>query len=212
MKGPRRSPDAGQRQRDAERSRTALLDAAEAEFAERGFAGARVESIAARAGLNKQLISYYFGGKQALYDAIVERWYSRERDFDGPDVSLPELVLKYFDVGRDSAQLHRLFMRERLEQDPAVVDHEPDCDDLVRMRQRQEAGEIDAELDPAFVMLILQAMVVAPVVLPGEVKRLTGLDPSSDEFHRAAREQLARIVARLGDDERRRSCRPSRDS
>ena len=81
MPGPRRSPDPTTRQRDAERSRAALLDAAEAEFAQHGFAGARVESIAARAGLNKQLISYYFGGKQALYDAIVERFqaerYSR---------------------------------------------------------------------------------------------------------------------------------------
>src|SRR3954447_3292731 len=199
MTGPRRSPDVGQRQRDAERSRAALLDAAEAEFAQRGFAGARVESIAARAGLNKQLISYYFGGKQALYDAIVERWYSREREFDGPEVSLPDLVLRYFDVGRDSAQLHRLFMRERLEQDPAAVEYEPDCDDLVRMRQRQEAGEIDPELEPAFVLLMLQAMVVAPVILPGEVKRLTGLDPQSDEFHAAARDQLGRLVARLAE-------------
>src|SRR5947209_13283664 len=105
MTGPRRSPDPGQRQRDAERSRAALLDAAEAEFAQRGFAGARVEAIAARAGLNKQLISYYFGGKQALYDAIVQRWFTREQDFDGPEVSLPDLVLQYLDVGRDSWQL-----------------------------------------------------------------------------------------------------------
>jgi TetR/AcrR family transcriptional regulator len=197
MTGPRRSPDAGQRQRDAERSRAALLDAAEAEFASKGLAGARVEVIASRAGVNKQLISYYFGGKHGLYDAIIERWYNRERDFDGPEVSLPDLVLRYFDVGHGSAQLQRLFLRERLEQDPAAVEHEPDCDDLVRLRQRQEAGEIDADLDPEIVFLMLQAMVVAPVVFPGEVKRLTGLDPDSAEFHARARTQLGRIVEHL---------------
>src|ERR1700710_2164793 len=102
MRPPRRAPDPDARLRDAARSRTALLDAAEIEFGQKGLAGARVESIAARAGLNKQLISYYFGGKQALYDAILERWYARERDFDTPGTTLPQLVLRYLDVGRDS--------------------------------------------------------------------------------------------------------------
>lgn len=199
MTGPRRSPDAGQRQRDADRSRHALLDAAEAEFARKGLAGARVDAIAARAGVNKQLISYYFGGKSGLYEAIIERWYGRERDFDGPEVSLPELVARYFDVGRDGLQLQRLFLRERLEQDPASVEYEPDCEDLVRLRQRQAAGEIGADLDVPVVFLMLQAMVVAPALFGGEVKRLTGLEPDSDEFHERARDQLTRIVERLAD-------------
>jgi TetR/AcrR family transcriptional regulator len=200
--GTRRSPDAGQRQRDADRSRSALLDAAEAEFARKGLAGARVEGIAARAGVNKQLISYYFGGKSGLYEAIIERWYGRERHFDGPTVSLPELVQRYFDVGRDSLQLQRLFLRERLEQDPEAIGYEPDSEDLVRLRQRQAAGEIGADLDVPIVFLMLQAMVVAPALFPGEVKRLTGLEPDSDEFHEHAREQLARIVERLADPRR----------
>ncbi|HSP39660.1 MAG TPA: TetR family transcriptional regulator [Frankiaceae bacterium] len=199
MNGPRRSPSPDERTRDAERSRAALLDAAEAEFGEKGLAGARVESIAARAGLNKQLISYYFGGKQALYDAIIERWYTRERDFDGPEVSLPDLVLRYFEANRESLHLQRMFLRERLEQDPDAVAFEPDCEDLVRLRRRRQDGEIAEDLDPAFVLLFLQAMVVAPALFPGEVKRLTGLHPSSDEFFIRARDQLGRIVERLGD-------------
>src|SRR5450759_1887534 len=62
-----RSPAAGERQRDAERSRQALLTAALDEFSLKGFAGARVAEIAERAGVNKQLINYYFGSKEGLY-------------------------------------------------------------------------------------------------------------------------------------------------
>src|SRR4051812_31059056 len=164
MPGPRRSPNRDERVRDAERSRAALLDAAEVEFADKGLAGARVESIAARAGLNKQLISYYFGGKTGLYDAILDRWYARERDFDTPGTTLPELVLRYFDAGRDSYHLQRLFLRETLVQDPNEVAYEPDNEDLAGMRRRQKAGEIAPDLDAAFVFLCLQALVVAPVV------------------------------------------------
>jgi hypothetical protein len=50
---PRRAPSGPERQRDADRSRRALLDAALEEFSLRGFAGARVADIARRAGVNK---------------------------------------------------------------------------------------------------------------------------------------------------------------
>jgi len=52
-------------------SRELILRAARSEFAERGFAGARVDRIARASGLNKQLIYYYFGSKQALHAAAT---------------------------------------------------------------------------------------------------------------------------------------------
>jgi TetR/AcrR family transcriptional regulator len=52
-------------------ARSIILRAAQAEFAEHGFAGARVDRIAQRAGLNKQLIYYYFGSKAGLHSASV---------------------------------------------------------------------------------------------------------------------------------------------
>src|SRR4051795_1110538 len=162
MPGPRRSPNRDERVRDAERSRAALLDAAEVEFADKGLAGARVEAIAARAGLNKQLISYYFGGKAGLYDAIVERWYTRERDFDTPGTTLPELVGRYFDTGLDSYHLQRLFVRETLAQDPGDVSYEPENDDLTGMCRRQQAGELASDLEPPRVPFFPQALGVAP--------------------------------------------------
>ena len=57
------------RQRD---SRALITSAALAEFAQHGYAGARVERIAHRAGVNKQLVFYYFGSKAGLYQTVLE--------------------------------------------------------------------------------------------------------------------------------------------
>lgn len=53
-------------------ARTALLAAAERIFAERGLAGARIEQIAAAAGVNKALLYYYFESKENLHQAVLE--------------------------------------------------------------------------------------------------------------------------------------------
>jgi len=58
------------RQRD---SRALIAAAARSEFAIHGYAGGRVNRIARSAGVNKQLIFYYFGSKAGLYRATVER-------------------------------------------------------------------------------------------------------------------------------------------
>ncbi len=65
--------------RDPEATSQALLDAAFAEFAEHGFAGARVDRIAAIAGANKQLVYHYFGSKDELYRITLERVYKQIR-------------------------------------------------------------------------------------------------------------------------------------
>lgn len=54
-------------------SRRLIADAARAEFSAHGYAGARVDRIARRAGVNKQLLFYYFKSKRGLYQSIVER-------------------------------------------------------------------------------------------------------------------------------------------
>ena len=58
--------------RDAEATRRRLIDAARAEFAEHGIAGARVDRIAANADANKAQIYHYFGSKDRLFDAVWE--------------------------------------------------------------------------------------------------------------------------------------------
>ncbi len=62
--------------RDSERTKSRLLDAARSEFSEKGLNGARVNTIAALAGVNKQLLYYYFGDKESLYVEVIERAYA----------------------------------------------------------------------------------------------------------------------------------------
>lgn len=194
---PRRSPSPDERQRDSERTKQALLDAARAEFAAKGLAGARVSEIAARAGVNKQLISYYFDGKDGLYQAILERWYEQEAELSEPGISLEELASRYLEVGHHQPDLQRLFIRECLEQDVTDVAYEPDAQELRELRARQEAGEIGDDLDPGFVLMVLQATVISGIVFPGDSKRLMGLEPGSSEYLERVGEQLRRLVRRL---------------
>lgn len=63
------------RTRDADRSQKDILDAALVEFAGHGLGGARVDRIAAGAGVNKRLIYYYFASKERLFLAVLERAY-----------------------------------------------------------------------------------------------------------------------------------------
>ena len=54
-----------------------ILDASSAVFAEEGFAGARVDAIAQRAGVNKAMLYYHVGDKRALYGEVLKRNFGR---------------------------------------------------------------------------------------------------------------------------------------
>ncbi len=58
---------------DAEKTREAILSAAETLFAERGFDGTSVDAIAGQAGYNKSLLFQYFGDKSGLYSQVLKR-------------------------------------------------------------------------------------------------------------------------------------------
>ena len=62
-----------------EANRARILGAATAEFASRGFKGASMDAIAARTNTTRALINYYFGGKEQLYLAVLERVYAEIR-------------------------------------------------------------------------------------------------------------------------------------
>lgn len=67
------------RVRNAELSRGAILEAALIEFSEKGFAGARVDEIAKRAGVSKPLLYGHFGDKDAIYAAALREAYVQIR-------------------------------------------------------------------------------------------------------------------------------------
>ncbi|MBI5716533.1 MAG: TetR family transcriptional regulator [Burkholderiales bacterium] len=74
-RAPARAATGEPRARDADRSQGEILEAATVEFAALGLGGARVDRIAERAGVNKRLIYYYFGSKEDLFLAVLERAY-----------------------------------------------------------------------------------------------------------------------------------------
>ncbi len=193
-----RAPSGGQRERDAERSRRQLLAAALDEFSAKGFAGTRVADIAARAGVNKQLINYYFDSKEGLYRELQRTWLEREATFSDPGLPLDEIAVRYLlDALRDP-RLARLLLWRGLS-DPAEMppDVTGDSMDLTSMRDRRNRGELADDLDPAAVLLAVIGMVAAPVALPDMARKIFGLDPSSPEFAARYGEQLRRIVRHL---------------
>jgi AcrR family transcriptional regulator len=70
-----RQPVPEVRTRDAERSRQAILDAARQAFSEQGLGGTRLDDVAARAGVDKRLVYYYFKSKDQLFQAALEAVY-----------------------------------------------------------------------------------------------------------------------------------------
>jgi AcrR family transcriptional regulator len=64
----------------ASATRQRILDAALAEFAEKGLAGSRVDEIAARAGANKRMLYAHFGSKEELWLTVLEGAYAAKRE------------------------------------------------------------------------------------------------------------------------------------
>src|SRR5262249_39293875 len=88
--------------RNPERTQQRLFQAAFKEFAAKGFAGARVDVIARRAGINKRMLYHYFGDKEDLFREVLRRKLAERQTWveampDDPREGLPyrfELALK----------------------------------------------------------------------------------------------------------------------
>ncbi len=198
------SPTNAVRERNPRRSRERILAAALAEFAARGFSGARVEAIAGRAGLNKQLISHHFGGKLGLYRAVM----SRRRSRGGGEISvapdpLPGALAAFNELAAEDPEWIRVLLWETLEDSQGVADdsddeteHEgPDVSSadldarVARYRDRvawvaaeQAAGRLPADLDPHLLLLSLLGAALYPVLLPHVADLVCGEDTRTAAF------------------------------
>lgn len=204
----RRSPTPQERRIDADRSRRVLLDAALDEFAAKGFAGARVRDIATRAGVSKDLINYYFGGKEGLYAEVQRAWLQREDTFSDPELPLADNLARYLhDAISDPRPMRLLAWRGLTGNDEQPPDISGHTEDLTGMRRRQDRGELAADLDPATVRLLLLGAIAAPVVLPHLARKIFGTDPGTPEFETHYGEGLRRLLDHLAP----RSSGPSTD-
>jgi TetR/AcrR family transcriptional regulator len=110
------------RRRDPDRTREAILIAAQHEFAAKGLSGGRVDAIARRARANKRMIYHYFGNKDGLYLAALERVYEELRGTErtlelahlAPEAAIRRLVEFSFDYSRRHPELISLINNENL--------------------------------------------------------------------------------------------------
>jgi len=117
------------RPRAPEQTRRAILDAAIAEFSEKGFSGGRVDDIAARTATTKRMIYYYFASKEQLYAAVLEELYGGMRDAEAalaldalpPAEALRRLVETTFDHHAAHPEFVRLVSVENIHEAKQVL-------------------------------------------------------------------------------------------
>jgi AcrR family transcriptional regulator len=104
-----------ERVRDAERTRADILAVATREFADQGYAGARINEIADKTSTTKRMIYYYFGGKEQLYVAVLEQAYgfirSLEQQLDVEHLDPVEAIRELAGLTFDHHESHPDFIR-----------------------------------------------------------------------------------------------------
>ena len=94
--------------RDADRSRETILDAAEALFALRGYDGVSLSDIGAASGLSRATPSYFFGSKDGLYKAVLDR---ASADHRAATAEAAAPVLAWSEDGGDVKALRKALRR-----------------------------------------------------------------------------------------------------
>jgi AcrR family transcriptional regulator len=124
------------RERDPERTRAEILEVATREFATHGYAGARVDEMAALMRTTKRMIYYYFGGKEQLFIAVLEHAYTairraeRHVDVDGLDPAsairrVAELTFDHHESHPDFIRLvsiENIHRAEHMAKSPAIAE------------------------------------------------------------------------------------------
>jgi AcrR family transcriptional regulator len=180
-------------------TRARIREAAVEEFSAVGFAGARVDTIARRAGCNKQLIYHYFGDKAGLFEEVM-----RQIAADRPPIQalaghpLPNLAQAYDHI-QSKRPWMRMMMWEALTEDPAgpvvaeQLRQEHLKEVLGELRQLQDQGLFAPDLEPEMILLAAHAMLSAPLQMPHLARIVSGTSPSDPSF----RERYLGVVARL---------------
>jgi AcrR family transcriptional regulator len=103
------------RTRDAERTRAEIIEVATREFADKGYAGARVDEIAAKMSTTKRMIYYYFGNKERLYIEVLEHAYAGiralEQDLDVEHLDPADAMRQLAELTFDHHESHPDFIR-----------------------------------------------------------------------------------------------------
>jgi AcrR family transcriptional regulator len=162
--------------RDAERTRAEILDVATAEFAQLGYTGARVDEIAAKTSTTKRMIYYYFGSKEQLFIATLERAYagirSLEQQLDVEHLDPADAIRQLAELTFDHHEAHPDFIRlvsiENIHHAEHIAKSEvltrlanPAVDVLGRILERgRAAGQFRAGVDALDVHMLISSYCV----------------------------------------------------
>jgi AcrR family transcriptional regulator len=184
--------------RDAEATRRRLLDAARAEFAEFGIAGARVDRIAANSASNKAQIYHYFGSKDQLFDAVWESIVSQiveETPLDTSDLPGYAAALAVGYAGHsDVARIVTWQKLERGDDPPHAFAVRSTEKKVEAIAAAQAAGTVSDRFEPHVLMALVLNLAALWATMSPDVEAAVGI---TDPRERGAivREATARLLA-----------------
>ncbi len=197
------SSSEAERQRDKERTRADILAVATKEFADKGYTGARVDEIADRTSTTKRMIYYYFGGKEQLYIAVLERSYAAIRALEGeldvehlePEDAIRRLAGLTFDHHEANPDFIRLVSIENIHRAEHIARSEllaglanPALDGLTRILERgRDAGRFRDDVDPLDIHMVISSFCVFRLANRYTFAAIFGrdmLDPARREHYR----------------------------
>ena len=184
--------------RDAEATRQRLLDAARAEFAEFGIAGARVDRIATNSESNKAQIYHYFGSKDQLFDAVWESIVKQVVDEAPLDTSnLPDYAAQLSDGYANHPDVARVITWQRLERgtDPphafAVRSTQSKVDAIAHA---QADGTVPDHFEPRALFALILGLAALWITMSPDVLAVVDItDP--DQRRKIVRDATARLLA-----------------
>ncbi|MBO2448594.1 TetR family transcriptional regulator [Actinomadura barringtoniae] len=203
-------PATGERQRDADRTRAEILDVAQREFARHGFAGARVDDMAALMRTTKRMIYYYFGGKEQLYVAVLEKAYREVRELESTiDVqhlapvdairTLAELTFDHHEAHPDFIKLvsiENIHQAEHLRTSQALVNLGAPVTDLICqiLEAGRASGDFVAEADAVDVHMMISSFCFFRIANQHTFGALFGRDMTAPEHRDRYRRMVGEMV------------------
>jgi AcrR family transcriptional regulator len=216
------STPAPRKDRGGEATRQRILHAAEHEFADKGYAGARLAAIARGGDVPQALIHHYFGDKEGLYRAVIERvlgfmaaegWRVMEtfappkqrpagRKFSRRELQVLVGAFVGMLVDFYSSHAHVLrILRDETVRGGGVGDGlvktylRPQLDEIcARFETMKAAGEVRADVDAHHLCISTIAMACFPTMDEAFLGALWGIDPRSPEFIEARKREVAITV------------------
>jgi TetR/AcrR family transcriptional regulator len=183
-----------------------ILDAALDVFAAYGLRGARIDQIAAAAGLSKPNLLYYFRTKEALYTAVLRRtlemWLDPLRELDArsePRAALAAYIARKLAYSRSHPAASRLFAMEMLQGAPLLRQAlTGPLADLVEAKSRTIEGWIRegrlAPVDPKHLIFAIWATTQHYADFSSQIEAITGRGLADEAFYESTRTMLERIL------------------